>query len=235
MRQIRKLTEREKEIDLLRELVPADKVAVDIGANRGLYVYHLLKITPRVVAFEPLPAMRKVLQRQYGRDLVLHGVALSDHEGEATIRMPSGNHSWATLAPTNTLGMANVSKGFVELKVPVTKLDKFELQNVGFMKIDVEGYEEVVLSGARSTIRRDMPNLLIEVEERHNPGSVRRVMQFLESYGYLAYFLSEGKIHSFSEFDVSRDQRTENVGEAGKIGRYINNFILISRDKPPLI
>ena len=65
-RYLNRYTSGEPEIRLLPALVPAGKLAIDVGANRGLYVHHLLKITPNVVAFEPLPPMQQWLRRNYG-------------------------------------------------------------------------------------------------------------------------------------------------------------------------
>ena len=47
-------------------------------------------------------------------------------------------------------------------------IDLERFSNVGFIKIDVEGHEHAVLEGATKTIKRNMPNLLVEMEEKHN-------------------------------------------------------------------
>ena len=38
----------------------------------------------------------------------------------------------------------------------------------GFIKIDVEGHELKVIDGAKETIEKHKPNLLIEIEEQHS-------------------------------------------------------------------
>ena len=55
------------------------------------------------------------------------------------------------------------------IRVPLRTLDSYNLSNIGFIKIDVEGHELDVLRGAEVTLRRDQPNLLIEIENRHAP------------------------------------------------------------------
>ena len=50
------------------------------------------------------------------------------------------------------------------MSVPIRTLDQFELQDVGFVKIDVEGFEFSTLQGARATLERWRPNLLIEID-----------------------------------------------------------------------
>ena len=71
----------------------------------------------------------------------------------------------ATIADSNLSALQ--SGGVVEtVKVPMRTLDSYQLSNVGFIKIDVEGHEEAVLHGSSETLRREMPNLMIEIEDR---------------------------------------------------------------------
>ena len=61
--------------------------------------------------------------------------------------------------------------------VQTARLDDYQLPPVGFIKIDVEGHEEAVLRGAAQTIARNRPVLMIEIEERHNPGALGRLFE----------------------------------------------------------
>lgn len=217
----------EPEIMLLAVLVPSGSLALDIGANRGLYIHHLMKRTDRIVAFEPLEPMQQWLRRFY-RNLDLRTVALSDGEGTAVIRYPRGNFSWATLAQSNDLKLADAE--IVETEVPLRTLDSFNFKDVGFIKIDVEGYEEAVLHGAGRTLG-DFPSLLIEIEDRHNPGSPQRIRALLAERGYAGFFISDGALVSMDQFDPTVDAPLANVGVGGKRGRYINNFIFVPKTR----
>jgi FkbM family methyltransferase len=53
----------------------------------------------------------------------------------------------------NSLEDVDDSKVF-EIAVPTRRLDDYELDAVGFIKIDVEGHELAVLRGGTETIRR---------------------------------------------------------------------------------
>lgn len=72
----------------------------------------------------------------------------------------------------------------VEVRVPMLRLDDFELSEVGFIKIDVEGHELAVLKGAEVTIRGTKPNILLEMEERNCPNTLQDVPTFLHGLGY---------------------------------------------------
>lgn len=231
LRRIEAASLAEKEIALLPLLCQADGIAIDVGANQGLYVHHLLPLVSQVIAFEPLPAMQAQLRRFYADKIRLEPVALSRAPGRAQLRMPAGNPSWATMAQTNKLEMAQPDKAIETVDAEVRTLDSYDYRHVSLVKIDVEGNEEAVLEGAVATLRREQPNLIIEVEERHNAGSVQRVAQFLGELGYEGFYLLDGELKPLSNFDLARDQDIHNVGLQGKVGRYINNFIYVPHER----
>jgi FkbM family methyltransferase len=229
-RRMRRLGAREKEIRLLPLLCSEARIAVDVGGNLGLYVHHFQKLCKSVVVFEPIPALQFYLRKQY-RDIRVEGVALSDSPGKAELRMPVGIHSWATIASTNDLALADPSDGLTSIEVPVRTLDSYALEGVGILKVDVEGHEESVLRGAIKLLSREKPNIVVEVEERHNPGSVKRVSDLLSGLGYDGFYLQDADLVPIAEFRIERDQPMRNVGTTGKIGRYINNFIFVASDQ----
>jgi hypothetical protein len=93
---------------------------------------------------------------------------------------------------------------------------------VGFIKIDVEGYEEFVIRGAMGILQRDTPNLLIEIEERHNRGGYARVSAALSRLGYRAFYLQNNKLQRLeSGVDIQALQ--------SQASRYINNFFFSPR------
>jgi FkbM family methyltransferase len=230
IRRMRRLGARENEIKLLPLLCNDAKIAIDVGGNLGLYVHHFQKLCKSVIVFEPIPALQSYLRKQYP-DVRVEGVALSDSPGHAQLRMPPGIHSWATIAATNDLALADPASGLTSIEVPVRTLDSYALDGVGILKVDVEGHEESVLRGAIKLLSREKPNIVVEVEERHNPGSVRRVSDFLSGLGYEGFYLHDAKLVPIAEFRIERDQQVRNVGTSGKIGRYINNFIFVASDQ----
>jgi FkbM family methyltransferase len=210
----------EPELQLLSAICPADAIAIDIGANEGFFSEHLLRISRKVVAFEPLPQMLTRLRARYSNRMEIVGVALSDHPGEGVLRYPAGGYMTATIADSNVSAMQSGS--VVETaKAPMRTLDSYQLTNVGFIKIDVEGHEEAVLHGGLETLRREMPNLMIEIEERHASGSLSRVSNLLSELGYSGFYLTRHALLPLKEFDSSRDQRVD----GSKTGEYINNFL----------
>ena len=74
-------------------------------------------------------------------------------------------------------------------EVELRTLDSYGFEDVAFIKIDVEGHEEAVLAGAGDTLVRAKPVLLIEIEERHNPGGLDRIAKRLSRIGVFRLLL----------------------------------------------
>jgi FkbM family methyltransferase len=216
----------EPELPLLPALCRKEAVAVDIGANEGFFAHHLLPLARSVVAFEPLPQMLARLRENYAGKVAIHGVILSDREGQAELKYPAGGYMSATIAESNLAALES-GRDIETVVAPMRTLDSFNLTNVGFVKIDVEGHEEAVLHGGLETLKREKPNLMIEIEERHAPGSLDRVSTLLTGIGYLGFYLDGKQIKPIAQFDPQRDQVRQNA----KAGKYINNFLFFPSDR----
>jgi hypothetical protein len=68
---------------------------------------------------------------------------------------------------------------------------------------------------------------MIEIEERHAPGSFARVSSFLQDLGYSGFYLDGKQIMPIAQFNPLSDQVRRN----GKVGKYINNFLFFPRDR----
>ena len=114
----------------------------------------------------------------------------------------------------------------------MVSVDSLDLERVDLIKLDVEGHELAVLRGGRAMLARDLPILLVELEERFGAGSIARVHAFMESFGYRGLFLDHRHLYPIAMFDPRRFQKME---QWSQVGAYINNFIFITeRDYPSI-
>jgi FkbM family methyltransferase len=158
-------------------------VALDIGANKGIVTYFLGKQAGpdgRVIAFEPQPELGQQITKvanTFGlHNVEVHGIGLSDSDGVAT------------LFRGNVGSTANLVAGAAwqkdEVKVVTKSLDSFfaetGLNQLDFVKCDVDGYEAPVLKGAEKVLKRFYPKVLIEIQDRDLP----EIGSILKSYGY---------------------------------------------------
>jgi FkbM family methyltransferase len=135
--------------------------AVDIGANCGLWTRVMARCFPLVTCFEPNTECHEAfwLNNPMNDGIVLHDVALGHEPG--VLRLDTKLRS---------TGFTRVAEDG-DLEVAVRTLDSFELKEVDFIKIDVEGWEHPVVTGAIKTIQRCRPTMIVEQKpdnaERH--------------------------------------------------------------------
>jgi len=188
----------EPEIRLLKYLVDPRRIAIDIGAAEGVYTFYLQKIARRCVAFEPNPDSYAYLKRAL-TGVEIHHAAVSSVEGEATLRVPVVNGiayaGWGTIEPKNQL--TEVPRHSLrEIRVPTMRPDQMALDDVGFVKIDVEGHELDVLAGLSGLLERCLPNLLIEIGGPQRGGSLSEVRRRLDPLGYACLRINEAGLLS---------------------------------------
>ena len=63
-------------------------------------------------------------------------------------------------------------------------LDSFDLRNVDYIKIDVDGFEVPLLEGARETLTINAPVINIEMKRRKRPMITRKATGILNDLGY---------------------------------------------------
>jgi FkbM family methyltransferase len=216
----------ELELKLLPILCSRERTSIDIGANFGMWTVRMAALSRKCIAFEPIPALGRMLARGFGRSVEVHGAALSDRRGIAKLRVPDLDTGYATIDPANAL-RTHKGRSVADVEVELATLDDFGLTNVGFVKIDVEGHEEAVLRGAVETIARCRPNFIIEVEDRHNAGSVGRVVSWMAERGYSALVIHDGVMLDLARFDLSAHQAKT------RTDRYARNVVFIPDERRP--
>ncbi|MEQ9146250.1 MAG: FkbM family methyltransferase [Parvibaculaceae bacterium] len=194
----------EIELGLLSVLVRAGAMSLDIGANKGVYTYQLQK-WGRTVAFEPIPQLADKLIAADFANVTVEQCALGTEPGQATLSVPYHTKKKGALnTPSASLRAQSADEGgdgMLQIEVPVKTIDGFGFDDVGFMKIDVEGWEENVLAGARETIRRGQPTVMAELVEAYAPGALERVPAFFTEIGYEGFFIDgdAGEVRSLHE------------------------------------
>jgi FkbM family methyltransferase len=150
----------------------SDMLCLDIGANFGVMGMALRANGFTVASFEPQPLVFELLKSNVNS--MCFNCGLGSEEGTAKM----GKLRYSERNNIGGLGIGTVSP-FGTIDVSVKTLDSFEFENVGFMKVDVEGFEEKVLIGGRSTILRDKPIMYIEDDRAENSASLHRMIRSL--------------------------------------------------------
>jgi FkbM family methyltransferase len=141
---------------LYANFVKAGDLAFDVGAHVGDRISSFRRLGARVVALEPQPGPARLLRLIHGRDpgVTLIEAAAGDRDGEVTLHVNSANPTVST-ASDEFVRAADGSAGWEgqvwdqTLTVPCVTLDRLVAEHgqPGFIKIDVEGFEDRVLDG----------------------------------------------------------------------------------------
>lgn len=228
----------ERELSHIHEFVPEDRIAIDVGAWWGPWTLPLSRRVPEVHAFEPNREVYDALRHVVPGNVVLHNQALSDRTGTAVL--------WSPGRGRGTEGRSSLSaaghEAWVDQVVDVVRLDDLGISNVGFLKVDVEGHELSVLSGAANLIEHDRPNVFVEVEDAHHRDvPIDDVFSYFSVRGYIGSFYRHGRWHPLEAFD--RDGARRAGGRSRSMGlvritltgsgRYIHNFLFVPNSAGP--
>lgn len=148
---------------VMDNFVTPEKNFIDIGAHVGTYSWILGKKANHTYSFECNPqvfcylAANIALQKLEDK-ITPYRYALGSNECELDyyIRSNDGGGNGVKVLSEND---SNLKK----IKLECRTLDSFKLKNIGFIKIDVEGFEKEVLEGSISTLaQNNYPPILFE-------------------------------------------------------------------------
>ena len=222
----------EPELLWLTEFLPKDAVFMDVGANVGHFLYQLdYHLFPQnIYAFEPNQSLNKKLKRLFPKVNVF-SVALSDENTTAEFKIPvlKGKQVNSRGTLQTDFKEENEEKTVIQ-KVKVVKLDDFEplkkLKKLDFIKIDVEGNEMKTLRGAKETILKFKPVLMVEMEQRHHKEPLWNLISEVENWGFEAHYLDR---NSFELKKLTEDFiNSQNAIFVKDYQNYINNIIFKS-------
>lgn len=148
---------------------------IDIGANNGHFTIefaHYVGDKGLVHSFEP----QRIVFQQLCGNVFLNGldnvhtynVALGEYEGQIGVEYPNYfNPEYVNFGDVH-VGISEYGE-----TVKLNALDNYEFKAVSIIKIDVQGFEPLVIKGATKTINKHRPYIFIEIEEEQ-----------LEKYGH---------------------------------------------------
>jgi FkbM family methyltransferase len=178
-------------VSALREHLSEGSVCVDVGANLGYFsilMSQLVGKRGRIIAFEPMPDTVQTLRENIDvnrlENVIVIEAAASDKSGSVQLLSGASERAAKTASMVGyrlegpartTLARSLCIDDYFAGSTPFPDL----------IKIDVEGAELVVLKGARETIARSRPTLIVEIHGWGSPES-HEVLDLLSEFGYSA-------------------------------------------------
>jgi FkbM family methyltransferase len=224
------LQDPEREMDLLSIIVPKGREAIDVGANIGAYAFALSSLARHVLAFEPNPMVASFISRVLPKNVTVRNLAVSDTIGTLDLFVPTKEGREDTTSAH--IAGSNPGGGGVHYKVHTATLDSFADRDIGFLKIDVEGHELNVLSGAQQLIAKQRPTILIEAEDRHRENAVQDVFRYFLERNYKGFFVLDNELMAIDRFEIfmqDADRLRKDVPR--RQSAYVNNFIFVPAER----
>lgn len=177
------------------------KVFYDIGANYGTHSILLLTHGIRTISFEPNPNCAeyfRLMAEQNDLTIDLRSMALGDTETKLYLNFPERDTWLGKLSEGNQASDTSQS-----VLVKSITLDDFIVNHPppDLIKIDTEGFELNVLSGAISLLREFKPIILFE-SNRDTDRS--ELFQLLENNKYDIISLGNGEVLDSNFFSQSK-------------------------------
>jgi FkbM family methyltransferase len=176
------------EMKFVSEFLRPTSVTIDVGSHMGDYSLLAAAVSPKgkIFACEPTPTMVQLIKRNIHlnhleKTITVIPKALSNKSGFVQF----------TLEPESEVNHITTDKAQKSTRIPATTIDaltqQYRLANIDLLKIDVEGAESVVLSGAKRTLKtKKVAAILFEVNQKSQQfsHSTRELLELITQYGY---------------------------------------------------
>lgn len=202
----------EPELQILPFAIRQGDTALDLGANYGLYCYHLSRAvgkTGHVYAFEPVPftvqTLRGVVQIMRLKNVEIIAKGCSDRAGKVSFILPVQSSGPLSTGQAHMGSRNNQRTGRAqhfpypkteEVLCEVVALDDFlpTPHSLSFIKCDIEGAELLAFRGAENLIQKNLPTVLCEINPWFLEGFGIRLEELLDFFfkkGYRLYHYSQ--------------------------------------------
>lgn len=199
-----------KEDEVLFDLIKDCEVALDIGANTGWYTLNWLKRYKdlKVFSFEVMPLLYdKLIQ-----NLILNGFGIKNTFNIGLSNFDKKKEFYFDKERCGASSMVNLrgTNNTQKIKCRVKKLDtifpSLGVDQLDFIKCDVEGAEKLVFEGGLNTLKKYRPIVFTEMLRKwskkigYHPNDI---IQFFKKIGYSCFIIKDSNLIEF--FEVNED------------------------------
>ncbi len=165
------------------------RCALDVGANVGIFSCDFANRFEEVVAFEPVPRTRECLALNVPSNVLVEPFAIADKRGVLKMYPTTLNSGGSficnhpdVITPVFEMNPADT------IAVEVRTIDSFDFDAVDLIKLDIQGAEYPAVVGARETIQRHRPVIMLEQKpfSAESAQSFKMTSRLLRSWGMVA-------------------------------------------------
>ena len=214
-------------LKVIKYSISKGDIVVDIGANIGQHTLFMSKFTGekgKVYCFEPLNknyrSIKKSIDLNNFKNVTVEKKAVGEKNTMIKIFIPNSNND------RSSRKLFEVSSDKYEETEMVTLDDYFSNKKIHFIKIDTEGFEPEVISGADKIITQHKPTILLEYsplfyEQRKIESS--SLLEYLSSQNYILNDIDSGYGHIDDIEKYTKYLITKGGGISNIIAHYEKN------------
>lgn len=162
---------------LISQMIQRFNVILDVGAHCGMHTipYAFMNKNVEIYSFEPQTRMFDLLEwnveaNKFRNRVHIYRAAIGHKLGYVELAQTVSDGPNAGIpyeyGTNNLFNLGGLSLGIGGERVPMITIDSLELKACDFIKIDVEGFEPMVLKGAETTIDRYHPVIIYEYNHK---------------------------------------------------------------------
>lgn len=148
------------------------QTVIDVGGYTGLFSIAAALMGCRVICIEPMPLNAARIKE----NCKLNGVTIELHQAVASDQIGIADITYNPKVQGMTSGASLIRKKGYKMPVNSLTIDSLLLDPIG-IKIDVERGEPLVLMGARKTIKKSKPSILVEVLDAEREELVKKSIE----------------------------------------------------------
>lgn len=201
-----------QETSVLRKILKKGDVFIDIGAYKGWYSLNAASVVEsqgKIYAFEPNPSVAVRLEENCRlnkfKNINIHKVALLNISSTKPFWI--GSEDMLGSLKKNHVEQHSKSK-LKKINIVTDTLDKFckteKIKQIKLIKIDVEGEELRVIKGAKNTLNRYRPYLILEVfglSADLDKKRSQKIINYLAKLKYKPYEFIRGHLRRYSNLN----------------------------------
>ena len=202
------------ETTYIRSILKQGHTFIDIGANIGFHSLVAAKKVSsigKVISFEPFESNFLSLQKNVDINnfscITIHQLAISNTKDDISLFYNEREKNKGMVSSVSTI------EGSSQYTVASIRLDDYisqsNIQEVHFIKLDIEGGEFPALQGMQETLKSHHPILMIEMDEMilsKTNYSEKQFEHFLNDLGYRPfYFTDQGELTHSKIDSVSKN------------------------------
>ena len=160
--------------DTFEKYITKDSIVLEGGCHIGSHTLKLASLCKQLYGFEPLPSSNKLLVDNISinniDNVTIFNKGLSNIISKEKYQWISENNPGGAGLCNNCLGDLSDFRNTIGneiINVDLTTIDSLNLDQLDFIKLDIEGYEKYAIEGGINTIKKCKPIITIESWKSH--------------------------------------------------------------------